>query len=435
MKDMAPDPSDFLRNFALEKAPPEVIARAKLHLLDLCGIAQGGSRTKLAGIINAHAAEDFAGEMPMLCSDLTASPLGVALAGGMTIDALDGHDGSNPTKGHVGCALLPGMMALAPTDCSGDAFLEALILGYEYGTRLGTTLHATTPDYHTSGAWMAVAVAAVGARLQGLNDVQTAHAMGIAEYHGPRSQMMRVIDTPTMLKDGSGWGAMAGVSAVRLAAKGFTGAPALTLDGPVWQDLGTRWYMLEQYIKPYPTCRWSHGPVEAALGLQRAHGFSAADVAKIEVETFHNACRLACNDPKTTEEAQYSTSHPVAIALSRGGIGPFDLDEDALNDPEIRRLSLAMTMSEHADAERVYPGKRIARVRISLISGDVHQSEWQEPKWESTAPPTAGELREKYDSIAVPVAGVDRAGRIADAIEALPNAGIAPLLEGLSGAP
>ena len=54
--------------------------------------------------------------------------------------------------------------------------------------------------------------------------------MGIAEYHGPRSQMMRCIDYPTMLKDGSGFGAMAGVSAAFLAKDGFTGAPALTIE-------------------------------------------------------------------------------------------------------------------------------------------------------------------------------------------------------------
>jgi 2-methylcitrate dehydratase PrpD len=32
-----------------------------------------------------------------------------------------------------------------------------------------------------------------------------------------------------MVKDGSGWGAMCGVSAARMAKAGFTGAPALTL--------------------------------------------------------------------------------------------------------------------------------------------------------------------------------------------------------------
>ena len=59
-----------------------------------------------------------------------------------------------------------------------------------------------------------------------MNVTQLRHALGIAEFHAPRSQMMRCIDYPTMLKDGSGWGAMAGVSAAYLAADGFTGAPA-----------------------------------------------------------------------------------------------------------------------------------------------------------------------------------------------------------------
>ena len=45
-----------------------------------------------------------------------------------------------------------------------------------------------------------------------------------------RGQMMRCIDHPTMLKDGSGWGAMCGVSAAYLAADGFTGAPAVTVE-------------------------------------------------------------------------------------------------------------------------------------------------------------------------------------------------------------
>ncbi|MEM7470813.1 MAG: MmgE/PrpD family protein [Pseudomonadota bacterium] len=432
---MTVDAITYLHGFKLSDAPTEVIDRVKLHLRDLCGVAAGGSRTKLARIICEHASEDFAGPHPLLFSDHRAGQLGVALAGGMMIDALDGHDGSNPTKGHVGCALLPGILALAPKDCRGSEMLEAAILGYEIGTRLGATLHASTPDYHTSGAWMAVAVAGVGARLLGLDPEASAHAMGIAEYHGPRSQMMRVIDTPSMLKDGSGWGAMAGVSAVRLAQKGFTGAPALTLGGPLWADLGTRWYSLEQYVKPYPTCRWSHAPVEAALGLQRAHGLAAKDIARIEIDSFHNACRLAMAEPKTTEDAQYSTSYPVAVALVRGGIGPFDMDIGDTRDPEVERLSRATQMHEHPDAEAPYPERRLARVRLYRGDGSMVESGWREPKWEHTAPPSPAEMRAKYDALAVPILGVERARRIADLIDGLETGTLAPLQSELSGAP
>jgi 2-methylcitrate dehydratase PrpD len=85
---------------------------------------------------------------------------------------------------------------------TGKEFLLCLTLGYELACRTALAQHASVPDYHTSGAWVAVAVAGMAARLMRLDPAQTAHAMGIAEYHGPRSQMMRCIDHPTMLKDG-----------------------------------------------------------------------------------------------------------------------------------------------------------------------------------------------------------------------------------------
>src|SRR5438876_2966332 len=100
--------------------------------------------------------------------------------------------------------------------------------------------------------WNALAAAAIGARALRLTNDQTAHALGIAEYYGPRSPLMRVVTLPTMLKDGSTMGAFAGVTAAYLAADGFTGAPAETLDleagsrdPTLWRDLASRWRILE----------------------------------------------------------------------------------------------------------------------------------------------------------------------------------------------
>ena len=119
---------------------------------------------------------------------------------------------------------------------------------------------------------------------------------------------MRVIDAPSMVKDGSGWGAMAGVSAAYLAQDGFTGAPAITMDDPdlarFWDDLGQNWYIEQQYIKLYPVCRWAQPAVEGALAIVRDHEVNADQVEKIKVETFHEAKRLA-SIPTNTETAQY----------------------------------------------------------------------------------------------------------------------------------
>ncbi len=418
-------------------APHAVQERLAMCLLDLMGVGYGGAQTDLSDIICRHATRHYGGTMPFLFAAGTASPVGLALAGGMTIDALDGHDGHNLTKGHVGCGLLPGLLALAPEGCSGAEFLDALLLGYEVGTRLGQALHATAPDYHTSGAWIAPTVAIAGARLRGNSPDVARHAAGIAEYHGPRSQMMRCIDHPTMVKDGSGWGAMAGVSALLLAEDGFTGAPAITLEAPetdaLFSDLGTRWAVLEQYFKPYPVCRWAQAPVEAALELRAAHALKPGHIKAIEVESFHECARLATLDPDTTEQAQYSTAFPVAVALVHGTLGPDNLDGPGLLDREVRRLAASLTFTESAEANAAFPGIRLARVTLHLSGGRTLKSGWHHPKWDHTAPPSVEEVIDKYRALVHPVMGVEDAIRIEETVSDLARLPLSALTDLICG--
>lgn len=370
----------------------------------------------------------------MLFDARSASPAGAALAAGMTIDALDGHDGYNEAKGHVGCVLFPAALAIgAKAGVTGAAFLEAIVLGYEFGSRVAVAQHCTVPDYHTSGSWGAVTAAAAGARLLRLDPETTRHALGIAEYHGPRSQMMRCIDHPTMLKDGSGWGAMTGVSAVDLAQRGFTGAPAITVeDAPdYWTGLGERWLILEQYFKPYPVCRWAQPPIEGILALRVQHNLTSEAVEQIEVETFYESVQLATSTPRSTEEAQYSTSFPCAVAMARGAVTPADVADDALDDPEVLRLSQSLSMRESDYANDNFPSDRLARTTLILKDGTRLEGRYVRPKWDYRDPPAEAELRAKYHALADPVLGVDRALAIEEALSKLSQTGLAPLTDQL----
>ncbi|MGV6849914.1 MAG: MmgE/PrpD family protein [Marinibacterium sp.] len=422
---------DFIHDLSWQDLPTRVRERAQACLLDLIGVAAGGLGTDLSRIIRAHACEVFGGNAPMLFDPRRASPAGVALAGGMTIDALDGHDGYNPAKGHIGCPLLPAILALAPAAISGREALTALAMGYEFGARISVAQHASVADYHTSGSWGAVVAAAAGARLLRLSADQTRHALGIAEYHGPRSQMMRCIDHPSMVKDGSGWGAMAGVSAALLARQGFTGAPAISVEQAPehWQDPGADWRILDQYFKPCPVCRWAQAPVEGVRALMRSHGLTPGDVARIEVETFHEAVRLATRRPRNTEEAQYSTAFPVALALVFGQVAPEHLQGPALSDPDVLRHADALVMTEHDHANARFPNHRLARVALVLRDGTQVQGDWMTPKWDADAPPSMDDLRAKFHALADPVLGAPRASGIDAAIAALPETGFSALTD------
>ena len=412
----------FIFDLHYDNLPDSVIRQAQRCLLDLIGTAAGGFTTDTSRLIRNHAARHFgAGAGPgarLLFDGRRVSPGGAALAGGMIIDSLDCHDGHVLTKGHAGVAILPSLLALMDAEggVSDHEFLTALVLGYEIATRAGIAQHATCCDYHSSGAWGATACAALAARWLGLNAEQTRQAAGIAEYHGPRSQIMRVVDSPTMVKDGAGWGAMTGLSAAYLAADGFTGAPALTWEtdevANIWADVGSRWRILEQYFKAYPVCRWAQPAIEAALTLQREHNLAADAIARVEVVTFHEGTRLATRTPASSDEAQYSLPFSVAAALTCGQVGAAEVSGAALHDPAILRLSEAIILTEGDDYNAKFPAERWAHVVFHLAEGSVLTSASMEARGSDTNPLSDDELCAKYWLLAEPVLGTLRTQQI-----------------------
>ena len=396
--------TDFIQQLKWEDLPTVVQHQVKRCLLDIIAAAIGGRQTALSGIIHDFAALAFGGHGAQLWFDgRELSPSGAALANGMTIDALDIHDGHNLIKGHVGAAVTPAALAtmsLANASISGKELLTSIVVGYEIAVRAGISLHASSCDYHTSGAWNALGATAVTARRLQLSPDKIRHALGIAEYHGPRSQMMRCIDHPTMVKDGSGWGAMAGVSAALLAASGFTGAPAVTVeDNKVkqhWDDLGTKWHILDQYFKPHAVCRWAQPAITAVLSLRQEHKFDLTTVEIIRVYTFHEAVRLAKRRPHSTEEAQYSLPFPVAASLVYNQLGPNELSGKTLRDERVLALAERIQLVEDEVYNGRFPAQRFARVEIKLTDGTELQSSEHQPGWDADQPPTDEELQQKF---------------------------------------
>ncbi|MQA12329.1 MAG: MmgE/PrpD family protein [Pseudonocardiaceae bacterium] len=431
-------PAEFVRDLKPHDIPEAAVHHARRCLLDLAGVAIAGSETLMSQLVREHAVQNFAapdGGVRLLADGRRASPVGAALAGAATIDSLDAHDGHDLTKGHAGAAVLPALLAFADTEgeLTGAEFITRLVIGYEIGIRAGIALHATAPDYHTSGAWNALGCAAIGARSSDLDTDGITHALGIAEYHGPRSQMMRCIEHPTMVKDGSAWGATAGVSAVLLAARGFTGAPAATtMTGDPWDDLGSNWRIGEQYLKPYPVCRWAHPAVRAAIDAVRRHELRAEDVDSIEVITFDPATRLTVRAPGSTEQAQYSLPFSVALAVVHGRLDPAELTSD---DPRVRRLAEHLVVRENPDFTRRFPAERLASVRLTLAAGRTVESPVRAARGGPDDPLSDAELRDKALRYAAPVLGAGRARHIHELVHDLPAAPDArPLLNALLSA-
>ncbi len=407
--------------------PESAKEAAALMMLDTMGILIASAQMEAGVIARDTAALLYASSDPgfsarMMFDGRTVSLAGAAYAAATQIDNLDGHDGYNPAKGHIGVVVLPALVALAEhcPDLTGPEALAAVVTGYEVAGRSGMSLHASVSDYHTSGAWNALGVVAMASRLRRHSREQMRHAMGIAEYHGPRSQMMREIANPTMLHDGSGWGALVGLSAAVLAERGFTGAPAITVEAEsaaqYWADLGQFWQVEHQYVKPYPICRWAHAAIDGVRMLMLNNALSAGQIKTVQINSFHEAARLFAGMPDTTSQAQYSLPFAVAVQAIYGRIGVEHISGAGLCDPKVAAFITRIQVSEDQRHSLRFPEGRWADVRITTTDGRVFASGDVHARGGPEDPFSRADVIAKFKDFAMPAIGVERTDAIAAAI-------------------
>lgn len=409
---MAKTMAEFVSSLSYEDLPADLMTVLRRSFADTMGVAAIGSTSSLSSITNKSAGILFGATKESTSRGLMGNEIfsaaGAAMAGAFMIDSVDAHDGTTPNKGHAGSAVFPALLAVGDAlrtqgqSITGRAFAVWLAAAYETSYRAGQVQHATCPDYHTSGAWTAVGVAAVTAKMLGCSVEQIRHAAGIGEYHGPRSQMMRCIDYPTMVRDGVGWGAPSGVVAGYLAKEGFTGAPALTCEGegaePYWRDLGQSWLAVKHtHYKAYPCCRWAHPSIDAVKDLVAKHKLNHEQISSVEIRTFHYATRLAGYEPKTPDEFAYSIAFPVAAMLVRGKLGAGELAPETLNDPDILRISRATKLIDDPELTARSVQQRWAAVTLKTKEGGVYSAEPRTARGDRDNPLSDQDIKDKYD--------------------------------------
>ena len=414
---------DFILKTNWADLPAPVRRQSKRCLLDLLGALLAGTRTPVAGIMEEMARTQTGGnQATILGSGRTASAAGAALANGFAGNALDIDDGYRMVKGHPGACVLPPVLAAAEIGggISGEAFLTALVVGYELGIRAGMIRHARYPTYHSSGSWGAISGAGAAGKVLGLDRETLRHAMGTAEYHAPLAPMMKGIDTPAMAKDSIGWGCMTAVVSALMARSGFTGIIPIFEEtpDPEWIDgLGERYEILNLYFKPYAACRWAQPAVEGALKILRAYRIGPEAVKTIQVRTFEAASRLSRRYPLNTEEAQYNMAFPIAAAMIDGEVGPSQVLPPRLWAPDIRNLMDRVSVVSEDSFETVFPAKALAEVVITTFGGASLASGVMAAGWEPPDTlPSDAELNAKFRWLVSPVLGPDRTETLAAAV-------------------
>lgn len=426
----------FVKGMTFADVPDHTRYLVSTALLDILGVAAGARHNHTTECVKDYALAHYPParlSSRLLFDGRAAHPLGAAWFGGFTIDSLDAHEGHFTSKGHAGATVVPALLALVDAcreqgrTISGAEFLAALTIAYETSLRAGVALMDTAVEYHASGAFSGIGVVCGGARLLGLSEAQFRHALGIAEYFGPRCPMMRLVDFPSMLRDAHGAGAHAGLNALLMAQAGITGAPAETVElervRHCWQDLGQRWEIDAQYFKPWPVCRWAQPALTAATALLAAHPEINSDTIElIRVETFHESVRLQGHFPANADEAQYGLAFPLAALISRGQVGPNEVTGNAVHAEDILSVSRRIEIAEADDLSARFPREILSRVSIKLKDGKQFESPTTAAKGDPDTAMTRAEFRAKFTQLASVGFDQSRIEAIAAAVDGLEQA-------------
>jgi 2-methylcitrate dehydratase PrpD len=309
----------------LQTAPKSVRPAAMRAVFDLIGCAISGTGTG-GGTAGRKAAVHAWGKGPSSCwfSGERLTVPGAAFANSAIASMLDLDDGHRAASGHPGAGVIPAVIATAEAIGAGaERVLTAIALGYEIGVRISAARDFRSLHTFDSGLWCGQGVAAAVGWLRGLSPETIANAIAIAGTTAPgqtATGYTRLMGNN--VKEGIAWATATGVTAVELAAHGFTG-PTDFLDDATRYDpsiltaaLGERWHIEDVYFKLYSCCRWAHAAIDGILEIKEQEG--------IGLDVIWPSASAACPGPLSTTilrrrlwRRQYSV--PSASLLRRWG--------------------------------------------------------------------------------------------------------------------
>jgi len=411
--------TEQLGEFVIGAAPPaDARVRAAAAVLDTVGVILAGAGEPASRIVQGVIAGEGAGICQVFGASASSSATGAALANGTAAHALDYDDMCFVSLAHPSATLVPAAFAAAEVArASGSALLDAYVIGFEIEGRLGALMNPQhyQRGWHCTSTLGTIGAAAAVSRLLGLDAEAAGHAMAIAasEASGLKENF------GTMVKPlHAGLAARNGVLAAMLARDGMT-ASALAIEGAqgflramdsqdtgvedAIADLGSRWEILDTGItvKLYPSCAGTHPSLDLILDMRRDHGFTAAEVERIDIDVDSiTPTVLIYERPATDLEAKFSMPFCAAAAVMDGHVGLETFEATHLTDPEIVSLMDRVTMTVDKGFDNGAPALTQARVTIRLRGGRIDSRKAAGARGYPAHPASDAELDAKFLSCA-----------------------------------
>ena len=427
----------FTHSVRFEDLPDAVVVEARRRLLDAFACAAGALHEPAPTIARTVAGRMQGTPGAALIGGGRSSADWAAFANGVHIRYLDCNDTYLSLEpAHPSDNWAAVLAAGEHVGASGRDLIAAAAVAYEVQCRLcdAASIRARGWDHVTYGC---LSSALAAAKLFGLDHAKTLHTLGIAGTTGTALRLTRAGELSMWKGCAFAHAARNGVFAALLAADGMTGpAPLFEGDMGFFQQVSGKfllsqlggdsaedWMLPKTSIKFVPAEYHSQSAIAAAFVLRPKIG-DPSRIKSIEIATFRTAVEIIGQDPekwrpKTRETADHSLPYCTAVALVDGAITAEQFSDNRLNDPALIDLVARTTVVEDPELTAGYPAGIPNRVSVTLDDGTVLVEHNSFPPGHDKNPLSDAQLRVKFDGLAVPAIGQERASALWDRVSKL----------------
>lgn len=311
-------------------------------------------------------------------------------------------EGNTEAKGHPGSQIIPALLTIEDKNITTDEVLKAFIKSYEISSRVARALHMHNTS-HPHGTWGMVGYVAFKSLLN--NDKDTLIKSIELALSLPLTTSWYAAENGLTVRNAySGFGSLIANNIIDLTNAGFTTNEQVIHDvyseklgkdinyDSLLEDNFDIPMVNKNYFKVYPSCRFTHGAIDAIERIMSEHVIDTDNIKYIHVSTYNLASR--CNKKNVDSQLGSKFSIPYLIGVTLLNLNPLSPFET--NQRKAKFIIEKVGVEEDKDYTRLLPELRVTKVSIVTNDNHTYESEVKIVKGEYSNPISDEELKEKY---------------------------------------
>lgn len=402
--------ANFASSVSFSDLPSEVIDYTKLIILDtvICGLAARHlERSQMMhGVLKSLGGHEESTVFGI--NQKFPAPL-AAMANAEIMNYLDADD-TFFTSSHFAAINVAAALAEAERcGSSGKDLILATAVGFDINARLNLASVVIREKEDEELEWAQVqgmgfsgfGAAIASGILRKFDSEKMSNLLGLAGWMATTPTANSTANTTTfssMKYANYAGSALSGLLSAALAENGYVSEYACLDNGEflrcqgsldsrnelLTEDLGKKWWITETAVKFYPSCRYTHGPIDILKRLMQEESIAPADIDKIVIyinpmgyalQAFRCPEQSITDDHRAPLNGAFNIPYAMALAALGRTPGPLWYSVENLNDPKVWALARKIiTQPDAAAYEEVRSGIRskIGRFRKTPASIKVH---------------------------------------------------------------